>query len=281
MREDKIKEKYPNINSEEEYRKLCKILERKKKLSNLMVSFIALFIVSVFAAVLSELIGGVILFTFPASLALLIIYAIQSSKFDNENKAFLSVARHKKVLKRNVLDRKVIMKKVNGFYIGESLLDIFKCIAIGVTSLVIGLVTFGIINHGEEIPLGAVMILCVSAMAIYFIAMRIYTYIKRKSVKGEEYVLLHTKILSKHIEYDSDSDSTVEYCKFVFDCAEYGMLESGASDGRYYTASVGEDEYYLVLIKKLFSSKKYQIVGIFSTEEYELDPALEQSVRTI
>ena len=58
---------------------------------------------------------------------------------------------------------------------------------------------------------------------------------------------------------------------FIFDCADYGKLHYEVEKVHYEMAVVGRDEYYLIVVQGRFR-KYYNIVSLFSTEEYTLSP---------
>ena len=273
MKEEKIRKKYPNIKTEEEYEKLCKMLKYK---NNEIIATLCACALVLLGAILYTL---NLIITFTCLIAGFVLRVIGVACWGRHiDEFFLATARRKKVENRTVLNQETVQKALKksvikelGFDLLASILVVFFCMVVW------GFCLIGLDEGDTEIP---VLVFFVIIPLMTFGIIRISTIIKRRITKNTEYILLCSKILSKNAVNSSDPESSSESYYFTFNCADYGKLDYEIDSNRYHTAFVGKDEYYMIVVKKRFS-KKYQIVGIFSTEEYELSHALEKNIRVI
>ena len=108
---------------------------------------------------------------------------------------------------------------------------------------------------------------------------RICSYVKKRKSGSSDFLFIKTKLNSRKSIDSSDPESSSTSYYFTFRCMNYGELDFEVDSNSYHAASVGEDEYYVVVLKKRFS-KKYEIAKIYSEEKYELSPELKQLVES-
>lgn len=267
MKEEKIREKYPNIQTEEEFEKLCKMLKYK---NNEKIAICCACVLLILGTILYRLNLIIAIICMVVSFVVWIIGVARWGRHIDE--FFLATASRKRVEKRTVLTKKIFEKSLKKSIIKESFSDfmfseIFGALCMIVCSLVLTLDTDSLIIFFVLIPLAAFAILRICAIA------------KRRKIQNTTSILLHTKLIGRDSRTSLDENSSELYY-FIFDCDNYGVLDYEVSKEGYHSAFVDEDSYYLVVVKKRFS-KKYKIVEIFSTEEYELSPELEKTVRAI
>ena len=149
--------------------------------------------------------------------------------------------------------------------------DLFFSVFIGfLCAIFLNLILF---NGGYDFTNIFVLLIHVITPLVVFGMIRVGTILNRTKIKNSPYIILRAKITGCICTPPIDSGSDNYY--FVFDCTDYGSMLYEVSSYAYDSAVVDVDEYYLVVVKRRFS-KKYEIVKIFSTEQYELSPALEK-----
>ena len=173
------------------------------------------------------------------------------------------------------LDTKLIRKSLKMFYIKQIGCDLFVSFCVSLLFLVLWAL-FG--QYNSPIP-EHFLLICISL--IVFLLIEVCTFLIQKATKNKSYFLIRKKLSGKHILGGTGvNDDGVEYNYLTFFCLEYGALDYLTDGNSYDIAKVGEDEYYLVIVKKRFS-KKYKIAKIFLTKEYELSAELEKIVKSI
>ena len=268
MKEEKLREKYPNIKSEEDFEKLHQMLRNRNKEIIAVVCALALYLLGAGLYTINVVIA-VICFVVGFALG-----AFGMVHWGGEvNEFFLAVARRKKVENRIVLNQEMIKKSLKKFAIKQLIGDLLTSVFVGFLCMIVWGLFLLILDEGDtEIP---VLVFFVIIPLIAFCIARIGAVIKRKSTKTSEYMLFCSKILSRQAVGSSDPESNSENYYFTFRCGKYGWIDYEIDSDRYHAAFVNKDEYYLVVVKKRFS-KKHKIIDIFSTEEYTLSPALER-----
>lgn len=270
MNEEKIRAKYPNIQSEDEFDKLCRMLKFQK------MSMLAM----IFAVALLAL-GG-LLYQLNSTIAIVCILVggigalIVSCKRDKYiDEFFLATAMRRKVENRILLNSEIVRNAMRKFIAKQVRFDL---ITSGLFAFACGIVLVMLSEDGvQAFPF---LLFFGANMMIVFGIIRLFTFISKRKTEKEGYHLLRAKIEGRRIIESSDAESSSENYYFEFDCADYGKLDFDVGRNDYYGALVGQDEYYLVVMRKRFS-KKYNITCIFFADEHVLSPELEQMVNVI
>lgn len=273
MKEEKIREKYPNIETEEEFQKLRKMLRCRSYVKAVMLCAVVLLASGMALFRLNQMIS--LIFLVVAIIVGIISFVCREKCIDDY---FLAIASRKKEGSRNVLKAGTIQKKLKKYTAGEILGDLFLSEIFGLLCMVaVGFIATSL-GKGKGKVYESVFFVIIPLAA--FGALRIGAIIKKRKTKNAPYILLHTKVANLGSCSSLDPESTSEDYYFMFNCAGYGTLNYQVSKNSHHSAFVGVDEYYLVIVKRRFSPK-YKIVCIFSTEEYELSPELEKIVKVI
>lgn len=273
MNEEKIREKYPNIKTEEEFDKLCKMLRYKNNEKVAILCACALLVLGAILYGLNLIIA--IICMIAASVVWVIGVARWGRYIDNY---FLATASRKKAENRFVLNQEILQKTLKKDIVKQLWSDFIASELIGLLCMIVwGFVLMFLGEEDAEIP---VLVFFAMIPLVAFGILKIGAIIKIRKTKNTPYILLHTKVVDRKSISSSDPESSSENYYFTFNCADYGMLDCEVESSRYYSAFVGKDEYYLVIVKKRFS-KKHRIAEIFSIEEYELSPELKRIVVVI
>lgn len=270
MKEDKIREKYPNIETEEDFAKLCKMLKYK---NYQRITALCALVLLALGALLGQINNKIALICVVAVVAVLGISQMLWGKHIDES--FLARAGRKKVENRSVLDRETIQKSLKKDIVKQLWSDFITSEFIGLFCLIVWVLAFD--KSDEKVP---VLIFFGIIPCVAFAAIEIGAFIKIKKSKSKPLILLQTKVANRKKDSSLDTDSTRERYYFIFNCSEYGTLDYEVGINSYLSVMVGVDTYYLV-VEKHRLSKNYKIAKIFSAEEYVLSPEFESIVRVI
>ena len=273
MKEEKLREKYPNIKNEEDFEKLRTILKRKNNKALAALCSLVLLVLGALLYRTNSIIAVICI------VSAVVIWWLGESRWGKHiDEFFLAIARRKTVDNRVVLNQESVQQALKKYTIKEIWFDFIASELFGFLCMIVW--CFILMFLGEDnIEIPALIFFVMIPLAAFGV-FRIGAIIKRRKTKNAPYILLHTKVADRNVISSSDPESNSENYYFVFNCANYGMLDYEVSSYGYHSVFVGRDEYYLVVVKRRFS-KKHKIATIFFAEEYVLSPELEKLVKTV
>lgn len=272
MKEEKIREKYPNIRSEEEYEKLNKMLKYQNNERVAMLWAVCSFLLGALLYKVNSIIAFV---GIAMGFALWIIGTVCWGR--HIDKFFVAKASRRKIENRVLLTHEEVNKSIRNFTIKKFFSDLVSSLLLGFFCMIVwGLYLTFADEADTEVP---VLLFFVIIPITFFAIIRICSYVKKRKSGSSDFLFIKTKLNSRKSIDSSDPESSSTSYYFTFRCMNYGELDFEVDSNSYHAASVGEDEYYVVVLKKRFS-KKYEIAKIYSEEKYELSPELKQLVES-
>lgn len=268
MKEEKIREKYPNIKTEEEFEALCKMLKQRN-----MARIVVLCGLTLICGL--PLLGLNSLVCILAGLVLLYGGKVWLEKHVDE--AFLAAASRKTDGNSIVLCQETVQQALRKYAVNQFWSDALLSVVAGLLSMS---ATFfiSVFSDIHDLDLPTSVFLVYIPLIIFGIV-RTKTFVKRRNGEIESHVLQVT-LSEKYSKMSTDLESTAEEYYLKFDCGDYGKLKYKIGKAYYQLAVVDMDEYYLIVVKGRFGNY-YKIVSIFTTDGYTLSPELEESVIVI
>lgn len=252
MSDEKLKEKFPNIKTEEELDEVKKYLFKR-------LCGMALAVIAGVCLMLDALVA------FEAGRYWAIIIALFAVFF------FYSSWGHKDLVFRMKEDRirEIITKKMMLEEICDDYSTNKKLIGFGVAGWSVFMLFIFCKNGMDYIVrnwIGFVIVMGIvwTLFIIWFIASKID--MDKSAQSMEEGVIILSSPVKK--KFTSGKGNNLHY--FSFESENYGKYNQMVSESEYYVTEVG-DAYYLLLRK---TKKKYKLMAIFSPKKWELDEEL-------
>ncbi len=253
MSNEKLKEKYPNIQTEEELDEVKKYLFKR-------LCGITLVVIAFVCLVLDELISfeaGMPLSTILAIFAVFFFY----SSWGHKDFVF----RMKEDRNREVITKKMITDEICGDYATNK-----KLISLGIIGYTVFMLFIFCKNGIDYIArnyIGFIVVMGIvwTIYIVWFVASKIDIDKTKQSMNEDNIVILVSPVKKKF----TAGKKSEFYC-FAFESEAYGKYNQMVDEGEYCRTDV-EDMYYLILRK---TKKKYKLMAIFNPKKWELDEEL-------
>ncbi|MBQ8540677.1 MAG: hypothetical protein IJ435_04295 [Clostridia bacterium] len=254
MSDEKLKEKFPNIKTEEELFEVKKYLfKRACGIILLLIAFVCL--------VLDEVAAFEAGLPWSTICALLAVFFFYSSW---KHKDF--VFRMKEDKTREIITKKMMLDEMCDNYSANK-----RLIGFGVAGWSVFMLFIFCKNGMDYIShnwIGFVIVMGIiwTLFIIWLIASKLDMDKARQSLE-EGVVVLSSPVKKK---FTSGKGGNLHY--FSFESENYGKYNKMVLESEYYVTEVG-DAYYLLLRK---AKKKYKLMAIFSPKKWELDEELKK-----
>lgn len=253
MNDEKLKEKYPNIQTEEELDEVKKYLFKR-------LCGITLAVIAFVCLVLDELVS------FNAGMPLSTIFAIFAVFFFYSSWGHKDLVFHmKEDRNREVITKKMITDEICGDYATNK-----KLISLGVAGWTVFMLFIFCKNGIDYIVhnwIGFVIVMGIvwTIYIVWFVAAKIDIDNTKQSMGKNNIVILVSPVKKKFATRKKS-----EFYYFAFESETYGKYNQMVDESEYRTTEV-EDMYYLILRK---TKKTYKLMAILNPKKWELDEEL-------